>query len=457
MTGLCSLSAAELIALVRSGEASRREILAAYLDRVAEVNGAVGAIVELRDPERALAEADAADHARGRGGELPLDGVPVSIKEHFDVEGMKRTEGVKAYAEQRSPRSSVAVERLVAAGAAIVGKSNQPDYKVRWNTISDLYGPTRNPCDLGLSAGGSSGGDAAAVAAGMAAVGLGTDYGGSIRVPASFCGVWGFRPSTGRVPDVRILEPRHGPPTRDLMSSPGPLARSLGDLRLVYDAIRGADPGDPASIPAGDPVPSGSPLRVARVAEQTGAIVEPEIEARLDAVCALLSAAGYEVVDAAMPGASRLPELWGELVGTELMRVGLPAWGAQMGESGRQHAEELARLFDLGAGVERYVAAFAERRALAVSTAEWMEEHPLVVCPVAGMPTPPLDFDHHLSAAATRDLFDRMRNAVWVNLLGLPGLSLPNGIQLVARRFHEEEAFAAAAAIAAELPPVTIA
>jgi len=454
VSDLCSLTAARLAALIRAGEVSRREALVAHLERVEAANPAVGAIVEFSDVEQALAAAAAADESRDSRAGLPLDGVPVSVKDTLDVAGMRRTEGVRAFAERRSPASCVAVERLLAAGACVVGKGNQPDFKVRWNTVSDLYGTTRNPRDLALSAGGSSGGDAAAVASGMVAVGIGTDYGGSIRVPASFCGIWGLRPSAGRVADVRTLEPRHGAPTAEIMSSIGPLARSVADLRLAYTVLRGASPGDPGSFSVADPAAAGGHLRVARVGGETGAAIAPEIEARLDRVCALLAEAGYDVVEAAPPRAARLPELWGELVGTELVRVALPAWRELMGPSGLQHAEEMFGLFELGGGVERYVAALVERRALAAAAAEWMEEHPLVVAPVAGMPAPPLDFDEYLSTAATRDLFDRMRNAVWVNLLGLPAVALPNGIQIVARRFREDEALAAAEAVEPGLPPV---
>jgi len=200
--------AMELVRQVRARTVSRREVLRAHLDRIDELDGSVGAFVERRDREQALAEADAADRAHDERASLPLDGVPVSIKDHFDVEGMRHTEGVAALAERRSPRNAAAVQRLVDAGAFVVGKCNQPDFQIRWNTVNALYPPTRNPRDLSRTAGGSSGGDAASVAAGMSALGLGADYGGSIRVPASFCGVFGLRPSAGRVPhplDVEVV------------------------------------------------------------------------------------------------------------------------------------------------------------------------------------------------------------------------------------------------------------
>lgn len=457
MAELYELTAREMVRLVRAGEVSRRELVNAHLERIARVNGAVNAVVELR-AEEALAEAEAADRDAAGRTALPLDGVPITIKDHFDVARMKRTEGVRTLADRRSPADAVAVRRLRAAGAIIVGKCNQPDFQIRWNTISDLYGPTRNPRDLKLTAGGSSGGDAAAVAAGMAAIGLGADYGGSIRVPAAFCGIYGVRPSAGRVPDGPTLPPFDGPPTLDHMASVGPLSRSLDDLWLALRVLAGSDPSDPATIPI--PLAERNPgqrPKVARMARQTGAIVEPELDAALEQAARILSDAGYEVVDAGIPCAQRAPEIWAELVGTELLNFSMPVWGPQMGESGRQHIETMFSLWDIGANVERYISLFTERRAVARETAVWMEEHPLVLAPIAGMPTPPLDFDHFLSVEETRSLFDCMRNVIWVNLLSLPSVALPTGIQIVARRFHEEEAFDAAAVIERALKPVSIA
>ncbi len=168
---------------------------------------------------------------------------------------MLHTEGIRAFADRRSPGNSAVVQRLLDAGAFVVGKCNQPDFQIRWNTVNDLYGATRNPRDTSLTAGGSSGGDAAAVASGMAALGLGADYGGSIRVPASFCGVFGLRPSAGRVPQVQALDPEQGGMTLDLMNSPGPFARTLDDLWAAFVALAGPDPRDPSSLPVAPPEP----------------------------------------------------------------------------------------------------------------------------------------------------------------------------------------------------------
>ena len=449
MSELCHLTAAELTAAVRDRRASRREVLEAHLDRIEDADGAIGAFVERRDRAEALGEADAADRAHDARETLPLDGVPVSVKDHFDVEGMRHTEAVAPFAERRSPGTSLVVQRLLAAGAIVVGKANQPDFQIRWNTVNAVYPPTRNPRDPGLSAGGSSGGDAAAVASGMAALGLGADYGGSIRVPASFCRVFGVRPSAGRVPHVQALDAAAGGMTLDLMNSPGPFARSLDDAWTALEVLAGAHPRDPVSLPVG--FPDDAPHTVLRMSGETGAVIEPEIERELDHVCEALADAGYTVVPGGIPHARRAPELWAELIAPELLHSALPAWGDALSESSRQHIETMFGLFDLGDSLSAWARVYAERRAVAQAVAAFMEEHPLIVAPVAGMPAPPLDFDHYLSVEETRDLFDHMRDVVWVNLLSLPSVALPNGIQIVARRFYEAEAFAAAAHVPFEV------
>lgn len=445
---LWRLTATRMRELVARRDVSREELVRTHLARIEQVNPKLNALVELRQ-EEALAEARKADASHADRADLPLDGIPVSIKDHYDVQGMKHTEGLPVWAERRSEQDEVVVQRLRQAGAIVIGKANQPDLQIRWNTISHLYGATLNPRDTTLSAGGSSGGDAAAVASGLAPIGMGLDYGGSIRVPATFCGIYGLRPSAGRTPASSTLPPSDGPPTVDLMSCKGPMARSIEDLWLAYTVIAGQHWSDPASVPVSvsRSGANGRRPRVARMLDQTGALVAPEVAARLDETARMLSEAGYEIVDAAIPHARRAPELWAEIIGTELMQTGMPEFGHLLGESNRQHIEAMFGIYSGGTEARGYIQAFIERRQIQREVAQWMEEHPLVLCPVAGMSTPPLDFDHMLDREQTQRLFDQMRNIPWVNLLGLPSVALPNGMQIVGRRFHEAQALEAAAAV----------
>jgi amidase len=381
---------------------------------------------------------------------MPLDGVPMIVKESFDVAGLPSTEGVRARAANVAAGDSLPVARLRAAGALILGKGKQPDFKSRWNTISELHGATRNPRDPSRSAGGSSGGDAAAVAAGFAAAGLGSDYGGSIRIPASFCGVAGLRTSPGVIPDVDAAGVCAAPPTAAAMSSLGPIARSVDDLRLLTAVVSGPAPGAVDSASRKPPAPR--PLRVARLSTELGATVEAPLVARLDETCAAFEAAGFEIVEADVPGGTRAPELFGELVGTELLSFGLPQLGKEIGSETRRYLETMfgARLLP---GLAELLAAQTELAVLASAVGTWMDDHPLVVSPVVGIEPPRLDFDRELSPGAAARLFDLMRNAVWVNLLGLPAVALPNGIQIVGRRFAEAEVLDAAAMVERAVSP----
>jgi amidase len=451
---LTTLTASELVELVRTRAVSRRAVVEAHAAAIEARNAEVNAFVDLR-LEEALVEAAAADSRDELEGKA-LDGVPLAIKDSNDVAGMATTLGVPARRDLVAPRDDVIVSRLRAAGGIVLGKTNLPDLAIRWNTISSLYGATRNPHDLARSAGGSSGGDAAAVAAGMAPVGIGADYGGSIRVPATFCGIVGFRPTTGVVPKASVLPPHDFAPSHDLMASVGPLARSVDDLELVFDVLRGESFEDPVSVPAELPPATGRP-RVALLLDETGATIDGAIGQALCETAARLSEAGFEIADGVAPDLRRAPELWGEIIGTELIEAYLPKIRSSMGESGLQHVEAMHGSFSLGPSVERYLAAVEERRALARAMYAWMQDYPLVLAPVAGMTPPPLDFDHLLDAEATCGLFDRMRSVIWVNLFGLPAVALGNGVQIVAGRFRDRQALAVARIAREALGPVRVA
>jgi amidase len=444
MAELVGLTATRLADLVRSGELSRREVVEAHLAQVEQANPAINAIVDMR-AEAALAEADAADAGRAPTGG-PLDGVPVSIKENYDVEGMATTRGVVPRRDLIAERDEPAVRRVREAGAIVLGKGNMPDHAMRWNTISSLHGDTRNPRDTNLSAGGSSGGDAAAVAAGMVPLALGTDYGGSIRVPASWCGVAGLRPSVGLVPKAQVTAPLDPLPSYDVMSSAGPLARSIDDLELAFGVLCGPDPSDPSTVPAEPLAAASAPPAVALVIGESGAVVEPEVERAVRATADALRDAGHRVDEGVAPDLRRASELWGEIVGTEVIQLGMAALREQLGETGLQHAEMMFGLAQRGPEVASYALAQMERRAVAREVAAFMEDYPLVLAPVAGMTAPPLDFDHMLDEKATRALLDRMRSVPWVNVLGVPSVALGNGAQIVARRFHDRDALASARA-----------
>jgi amidase len=235
-------SATELSALVRSRQLSSTELTAAYLERIAEVNPQLNAVVTL-DADRALAAAAAADDATTRGRCTgPLHGIPMTIKDTFETEGMRTTAGAPDLTGYVPARDAIAVERLRSAGAVVLGKTNVPPFAMDWQAANPVFGATMNPFDPARTPGGSSGGAAAAVATGMTALELGSDIRGSIRVPAHFCGVFGLKPTAGIVPTRGHIPGPPGTLAEPDLAAVGPLARSAEDLGLALDVLAGPGP-----------------------------------------------------------------------------------------------------------------------------------------------------------------------------------------------------------------------
>ena len=243
-------SAVEMAAMIRDRKVSSREVVQAHLERVEAVNPYLNAIVRLL-PDQALAAAEAAGRAVADGTRLgPLHGVPVTVKENIDLAGTPTTQGVPALAEAVAPVDAPQVERLRAAGAIPFGRTNLPDFALRAHTDSALHGLTRNPWNPQRTPGGSSGGEAAALATGMSPLGLGNDLGGSLRNPAHCCGVASIKPSTGAVPRATVIPPEVWNISFQLMAVEGVMARRIADVRAGFTAIAGQHPRDPLSVPA---------------------------------------------------------------------------------------------------------------------------------------------------------------------------------------------------------------
>src|SRR3954462_99727 len=240
-------TATELAAGIRDGAFSAREVMEAHLERIAAVNPRVNAIVTLLEPEQALALADAADAAPEPRG--VLHGLPIAVKDLEDTAGMRTTYGSQRYARPVPEADSLRVERLKRAGALVIGKTNTPEFGAGSQTFNAVFGPTRNPWDLTKTPGGSSGGAAAAVAAGMIPFADGSDLGASGRNPASFCNLVGLRPTPGRHPDAGPGDPWN--PVAVL----GPIGRTPEDVALLLNALAGPDPRDPLSILEPFPIP----------------------------------------------------------------------------------------------------------------------------------------------------------------------------------------------------------
>ncbi len=238
------MSAVELGHLIREKAISPVEVVRATLERIEKVNPAINAYVTVA-ADSALESARRAESAIMHGEPVGvLHGIPVSIKDVIPTAGIRTTFGSRLYEDFVPSRDVLAVERLKASGAIVIGKTNTPEFGCGGNTVNEIFGSTRNPWDLSLSAGGSTGGGAAAVASGLGPISLGSDLGGSLRVPAAFCGVVGFRPTPGRIPRFpNVL-------TFDDKTVEGPIARTVPDVALMLDATCGYDRRTPVSLPA---------------------------------------------------------------------------------------------------------------------------------------------------------------------------------------------------------------
>jgi amidase len=290
---LCDLTAVELAARLRRRDVSAREVMAAHLARIARVNPRVNAIVTLV-AERAMADAARADEALARGGPTgPLHGLPVAHKDLVDTAGIRTTRGSPFYRDHVPSRDAPIVTRIRRAGAITLGKTNTPEFGAGSQTFNTVFGATRNPYDLARTCGGSSGGAAVALACGMVPIADGSDTGGSLRNPAAFCNVVGFRPSPGRVP--------RDAPSWSPLSVSGPMARTVADVALFLSAIAGPDAADPLAL-ADDGARFAAPLdrdfrgvRVAWWRGLGGVPVEPEVRRVVDASRATFEALGCVV------------------------------------------------------------------------------------------------------------------------------------------------------------------
>ena len=465
-SSICDMSGAELGRHLVAGDLSAIQIAQACLRRIEAVNGAVNAICTLNPA--ALAEAEASDRRRRAGAARgPLDGVPFVVKDNIDTGGLRTTFGSELMADNIPAADAVSVERLRRAGAVLLGKANTPEFAHDIRTDNLLFGPTRNPVDLRRTAGGSSGGTAAAVAAGMAPIGLGTDLGGSIRIPAAMCGIAGLRPTPGRVP---VHPTEFG---WDLMVEhvQGPIARSAEDLGLMMAALAGPDERDPSSLPAPDAdyVAAGrngevAGRRVAYCHDFGGLLpIDPEVGEICRAAVQRMEALGC-VVEEACFDASDLMRI---VAGTRAIgMVGRYAHRVEAARS-RMTAHLLSQIDD-AMKVDLRLVTEAER----LRTQYWqrvralLERFDYIATPTIGLPAFLLDEPVPTSVAGREVAkYDVYRFTYAFSVVGLPVAAvpcgftkdgLPVGLQIAARRLRDDAALEIAAAWMAANPDCVV-
>jgi amidase len=455
-------SAVELAAMIRDREVSSREVVQAHLDRIEAVNPSLNAIVRLL-PDEALAAADEADAADRAGGDQrgPLHGVPFTVKENIDLAGTATTQAVPALAQAVAPIDAPQVERMRAAGAIPIGRTNLPDFGLRVHTDSALHGLTRNPWNPGHTAGGSSGGEAAAIATGMSPLGLGNDLGGSLRNPAHCCGIASIKPSTGSVPAATVIPPEDYPMSFQLMAVDGCLARRVADVRAGFTALAGPHPRDPLSLPVTftDLVDDERP-KVAVLPDPPGGSTHPEIADAVRRAADALADDGFDVTETVPPDYEQALELWASVLSVDL-RIAMPIMEPIMGAGGRQflsYALDAMPASDLHA----WAAALTARQGLARRWSLWYQEYPVLLCPVWTQPAFPLDYDI-ASAEGAAGTLELMRPVLPANLLGTPAAvvpagmaaGLPAGLQVMGAKYTELRCLAIAEIIERHLGSLT--
>jgi Asp-tRNA(Asn)/Glu-tRNA(Gln) amidotransferase A subunit family amidase len=463
---LTRLSMSEWASALREGRLTATECLELHLERIAQENPRLNAIVTLNP--LAAEEAAAADRAAAEGRSLgPLHGVPFTVKDTLATKGLRTTAGSPLLGDYVPEQSATAVRRLQQAGAVLLGKTNCSEFAVETHTRNPLFGDTWNPWNTGLTSGGSTGGDSAAVASGMSAFGLGTDFGGSIRWPAHCTGLTSLRPTVGLVPETGLL-PYVPPAAGESLPAPNSmsalhrlgtvawLARSVGDLGVLLGILAGPDGVDPSTVPVplGDPVETLDGISCAWFEDEGTHPVRDDLVAAVQQAAETLKGLGVPTTHGRPPGLERAAAAFVALRTAEGMPEVVELAAGREQELGSNLRRSL--LGTAPSTVAEYRKAAADRDAIRAEVLGFMDEHNILLLPVASVPAS----DPRIGTFSVNG-----KDIPWtelgsccraVSILGFPvavvpcGLSsegLPIGVQVVGRPFHDREVLAVAAAL----------
>ena len=454
-------SASDLAQAIRNKTVSSREVVEAYLARIEQVNPRVNAITQVL-AEQALSMAQQADDLASQGRwQGPLHGVPFTVKCNIDLAGSPTTNGVVAFLQEVPPADAPLIVQLKAAGAIPLARTNMPDFGMRWHTDNELYGPTINPWSAAHSPGGSSGGEAVALATGMTPLGTGNDYAGSLRLPSQACGTVALRPSYGRVASAAIQ--REEPSlTLQLFAVQGPMARNVRDLALLFSSMIGPDARDPWWIPApAEGARPDQPLRVAVITNPAGLGVAEEVAAGVKRAADALADAGYIVEEVEPPFLEEIYRLFMALANTDLYHSLLPVL-EQLGSKASLHHTRTSLVIAPPLDIVGYQRGFMRRHAIAAAWSLFQARFPLILGPVSTMHLFPANYDQG-GPGNVENLLQAHRLIVAANFLGLPALALPVGVasqlpqsvQIIGPHYREDLCFAVAQAIEDRLGTIT--
>ena len=455
---------------IRQKKFSATELVEAHLARIQQLNPKLNAFVQV-DTEGALRQARATDEALSRSEDLgPLHGVPVSIKSSIEVKGLRAESGTRLRAGFVAATDAPLVSRLRNAGAVILGTTNTPELLMAWETDNLLYGRTNNPWDLARTPGGSSGGEAAAIAAACSTGGVGSDGGGSIRVPAHFSGICGLKPTPGRIPATGHFPTSVGPFA--LLGVVGPMARTVADLKLLFEAMQGPDDGDPSAAPVPARWPAHADvkrLRVGYFEEDGHTPVTEETRAAVRTAAQALGRAGFDIRPFRPEGLEKARQVWWQffgMAGAMLLGPMIRGREADLSPILKQFSSWVAA--NTPHTAQTLLDNWILRDVLRMQIFEQMRDYPILLCPVAAIPA----FRHGERSweinGKTVQYLDAWSYAEWFNLLGTPAVvvpvsqspeGLPIGVQISARPWQEELVLAVAEAVEKEcggwrVPPI---
>ena len=446
MNELVLAPAARQLELVRTGQVSVTTLAEAHIRQIERLNPQINAFADF-DAERVRVQAQRLDALREPRG--VLYGLPVTIKSSIATAGYRCEIGSLVHKGEIPGEDAVVVARLRAAGALILGTTNCPEFLMAYETANLLHGCTRNPWNLECTPGGSSGGESAAIAAGMSAAGLGSDSGGSVRVPAHFTGICSLKPTPGRIPGRGHLPPCVGP--FSILGAIGPMARTMDDVALLFEVLSGQDPLDPVSPPVPLRIPSPAELRAKTIGvfEDDDLVpVTPETLAAVKNAVRALRDAGFRVEAFRPRTLEHLRKLWWKF----FVQCGAMFYEPEI----RGNRKKLSPIFSELLGIAdaagpisglELLNAWAELDLLRAKTLAEMCEYPVLLCPVASIPA----FRHNertwIIDGKSVEYLDAMRFTQWFNALAFPAAvvpvgaspeGLPIGVQIAARPFEDE-------------------
>ncbi len=441
--------------LLRSSQISASELAEAHISQIERLNPELNALVDF-DAERVRAQARQLDSSREPRG--PLHGLPVTIKSSIATAGYRCEIGSTLRKGDVPKEDAAVVVRLRAAGALILGTTNCPEFLMAYETANLLHGRTLNPWDLERSPGGSSGGESAAIAAGLSAAGLGSDSGGSVRQPAHFTGICSLKPTPGRIPGRGHMPPCVGPFA--ILGAIGPMARTIGDLQLLFDVLAGQDVVDPVSPPIAQRNPTLKEVRQLKIGyfEDDGLVpVTQETRTAVQSAAQALREAGFHVEPFRPPQLEQLRKLWT----TFFVQCGALFYEPEIQGKHDQLSPIFSEFLSIAEAAgelstRELLFALAELDLVRSKFLEELSTFPVLLCPVASIPAFRHNERNWTIDGTPVGYLDAVRHTQWFNATAMPAAvvpvgsspeGLPIGIQIAARPFEDETALAVAAVI----------